>query len=177
MVVLFNGGDIVIRMNDSHNSPINFAQQPKSKSKIVTGSIIAVVIALAVGYFFVAFAVKAWPFSNVTQTSGNTPPSAEKNSPDIALAKPVIRTIATQETMMVNAKVDTKETGDCVLTLSSRSRSYEFKSTSKGTKGSGCFSWNINASSLEKGTYVTSVKFTSVSGKTSSSPEQTVTVE
>lgn len=60
---------------------------------------------------------------------------------------------------------DTKEQGDCTLTLENESVSYEYESSTKTAKNAtGCLPWNVSASNIQPGKYKITTHFESASG-------------
>jgi hypothetical protein len=130
----------------------------------VSGLVLVVIVALLVGY-----GLKIWPQQkNSTSssqekavvTSGNV--KSEAAVPVKAVdTKGVPEDAKDVKVLQTYVRIDTKEQGDCTLTLSRNGKAMQtFTSSTKDIEGAtGCLQWNVSTEGMEKGVYDMTVEF------------------
>ena len=159
-------------MNTNYTSKNGFS----IKNKVIVG-ITTLVLLGAIGYGAAAYANVWWPFSATTTEQNNPKVNKEKQIPAIApaqIAKPFVN--EKTNILDVSSLIETKEQGDCTLTISNKENSYQFKNSTVGVENNtGCLQWSIGTQSIEKGLYNVTLFF---QGKTQSATmEEKITIE
>ena len=136
---------------------------------------------LVSGYLSVANFARLWPFElkNEKGSSLTSPKQLEAPKPkrNITLVTPSIQQLNGVDTLVVKAKVDTTEQGDCTLNLTNDKTSLVLENSTKGIDSrTGCLDWNINADQVPNGRYDLKIEFISES-KTVSILEESITIK
>lgn len=162
--------DIVVSMNNTNtNYPFK-----KSRKPLIIGVSSTLLLVGLVAYGITAYNTPLWPFTATIQETGQEDKNSSNNltQSDITFEKPTINNDT--KTARFFANIDTKEQGDCVLTLKSQSDTITFKTTTQGLDHgeTGCLDWNISTDALEKGLYDAEIAFTQKNGNTIKSTSQ-----
>jgi len=121
-------------------------------------------------YGTTAYMLNMWPFAQKTSQTQLKPPAA---NPKMTMVKPTVDTKT--DVLHTDTVIETKEQGDCKLTLTSGDNVYTLTNSTKGLKDrTGCLDWNIGTGNIVPGEYDVEVKFI---GKTqTATTKQTVTI-
>lgn len=165
------------------NNPLldNISERRFQPKKLVLPLLIAIVLTL--GFITAAYVFRIWPFvtndvlvTPTAKTSSQATQVKAAKTPDlIAVAPPETIASGGTSTILIRTKVDTKEQGDCTLTIVKDDFSVILTNSTKSIKGqTGCLDWNIGSGSIKPGEYKMTTEFVSTSGKITKS-EDTVT--
>jgi len=139
---------------------------------------VVVVVAVVAAYFFVANNSKLWPFANKSVATTQTGPQSS-----IKIEKVDLTGEKGKEVMNVKLKLDSKDTGYCVLTMSSKSAGLNITIDESKTKQDAksttapkyCVGWSLGTAGFPNGTFKLDVKF--VGSKTQLTTSDTVTLQ
>lgn len=146
-----------------------------SKSKkivIIIGITVMALVVVGICAFFAINLIKRSTTSVPSAPISNTP--TVKETPKMTIKESKVD--KQNNNLSITTNIETKEQGDCTITLKNDTSTFTLTNSTKGVEGrTGCLDWNIGTASLPKGKYDVTIQF--VGEKDKFTTNQSIVVE